>query len=60
MASAPTIAAKAMSNTASAAVRSAPSVASSMHGPGLYFATVNEKSPCVLWPSLPTAVQRAL
>jgi hypothetical protein len=29
--------------------------ASSMH-----HLTVNGKSPCVLWPSLPTAVQRAL
>ena len=54
------IVAKPMSNTALAAVRDATSVASSMPARGRHLATVNEKSPCVLWPSPPTAVQRAL
>ena len=38
----------------------AASVASSMRAArGAYFETVNEKSPRVLWPSLPTAVHTA-
>ena len=57
VASAPTIAAKPMSNTALDAVRNAARVASSIASArSAYLEIVNEKSPCVLWPSLPTAV----
>jgi hypothetical protein len=60
VASAPAIAAKPMSDTAAAAVRSGARMASSIAAASDHFATVNLKSPCVLCPSLPTAVQRAL